>query len=163
MKSYNNSQKDKFLASVIQASFDSDQDPIWEKCKFNFAFFDSSQKASQSFDDCAKEYLCKLMWKLTDYSKSSLHYWRHQRVGGGGRTVLEVYDQFPKKSKFEHPKGVPHQASWARFRLEGKARLIGFVIPKGYLQKNRVAEEYPFCCNTFYVVFLDSDHQFYLS
>jgi hypothetical protein len=161
MSKYTNSRKDNFLSKVIVSSFESSTDPINQKCKFNFSYIDFSQPAGQSFSDLSKSDLEKLLNKLLEFSKSSLKYWQNQRVGGGGLKVLEVYDKFPQKSEFSHPPHVPHQALWARFRLEAKSRLIGFVIPNEYRDQNQIGAEFQFDCNTFYVVFLDANHVFY--
>ena len=72
-------------------------------------------------------------------------------------SVLEIYDRFPIRSDFYHPKSVPFDVEWARFRLEGDMRLIGFVIP------NQIALEKGLPNNVFYIVFLDKDHRFYLT
>ena len=91
-----------------------------------------------------------------------------QFVGGGSKGnrkkrqhILEIYDRYPAKSEFIEPKTVPHQARWARFRLEGKVRLIGFVLPNDYDGQEHVGTKRRFDCNTFYVVFLDQNHLFY--
>jgi hypothetical protein len=90
-----------------------------------------------------------------------------QRVGRGGLTVLAYYDNFPSRSDFKHPPHVPHDVTWARFRLGSKVRLIGFVLSEDVCRaKSKVATEghvYPYDPNTFYVVFLDKDHKFYIS
>jgi len=74
---------------------------------------------------------------------------------------LEVYNQFPSKSDFSHPQFVPHEAMWARFRLEGSTRLIGFMIPAEYDGTAHQKTKMLFDSNVFYVVFLDKDHRFY--
>lgn len=82
-------------------------------------------------------------------------------MGGGGLKVLEYYGDFPDNSDFKHPKHVPADAHWARFRLGNKVRLVGFVISKDALKNMPEEEQEKFCHNTFYVVFLDKDHKFY--
>jgi hypothetical protein len=67
----------------------------------------------------------------------------------------------PSKSAFKFPKNVPHQAQWARFRLENKVRLIGFVVPGKYKDKRHAKTKKRFDGNTFYVVFPDKNHLFY--
>ena len=81
----------------------------------------------------------------------------NQRVGGGSLKVLEIYGSFPKKSDFTHPKHVPIDVNWARFRLESDMRLIGFLIPPNTDGISMAA------VNTFFIVFLDQGHRFYLS
>jgi len=60
-----------------------------------------------------------------------------------------IYGGFPPKDKteFSHPVHVPEDAEWARIHVNGKQCIIGHVVPP----------------NTFYVVFLDGDHRFWIS
>ena len=124
---------------------------------------DFSQSAGQEFNDWSKDQLVKLLNKLKNYSAEPLTYWltQSQRVGRRSHNVLEIYGDFPVKSEFQHPKHVPHQAQWARFRVENLVRLIGFVIPREFSLKVHGQTKVFFDCNTFYAVFLDKDHKFY--
>jgi hypothetical protein len=158
---FGNKKKGLFLSSIPIICLDSGE--IIDKCKFNFCYFDNSQKSGQDFENWSHDELIKLMRKLTNYSASSLEYWRHQRVGGGGLKVLEIYGAFPKKSDFVHPKHVPHDVSWARFRMENMARLIGFIVPRGAKLLDESKLKNSFDHNTFYVVFLDKEHKFYIT
>jgi hypothetical protein len=83
-------------------------------------------------------------------------------IGKGGGTVLSIYGAFPQKSKFCHPKHVPHQVCWGRFRLDFSGRLVGFILPAEYDGKYHAKTGKRFDCNTFYVVFLDANHSFYI-
>lgn len=157
---FRNTKRDSFLSSIPTSSLDSDEDTLSARCKFNFSYMDCTQKAGQSFDDWSPELLLSLCNKLIEYSKQPLRYWANQRVGGGGYKVFEIYGNFPKKSDFKHPKHVPHQARWARFRLEQKVRFIGFVVPDNYNEKRHDKNGALFDSNTFYVVFLDQNHLF---
>ncbi|EKM7808147.1 hypothetical protein PVN64_000527 [Klebsiella aerogenes] len=158
---FNNDRKGTFLNALPVIGLESGD--IAEKCKFNFCYFDGSQTAGQSFCDWNHEELIKLLEKMRNYSASSLEYWRHERTGSGGLKVLEIYGAFPKKSAFTHPKHVPHDVSWARFRMENLVRLVGFVVPRGFKCRDDIVLKEPFDSNTFYVVFLDKNHQFYLT
>ncbi|AUU89530.1 hypothetical protein C2U55_10780 [Enterobacteriaceae bacterium ENNIH3] len=160
-KEFKNKRKTAFLVNLPTISLESGE--IVERCKFNFSFFDCTQPHGQNFDDWSHNELVKLMDKLKNYSESSLENWRHKRVGGGGLKVFEIYGDFPKNSNFVHPKHVPHDVSWARFRLENLVRLVGFVVPKGFKCAENVNLSQPFDSNTFYVVFLDRDHKFYVT
>lgn len=148
--------KDSFINSLAhKASVDADDDTLAAKCKFNFAYFDV-QPAGQSFEDWTKDNLSSLLNKLKEYSKQSLMYWIAQ-------DVLSIYGGFPKKSDFTHPKHVPHQAQWATFRVEQAVRLAGFTLPGELDGKVQHSTKHLFDSNTFYVVFLDQNHRFYIT
>lgn len=161
--SFTNSKKDKYLSDFPIVSIEELTDKLTAKSKFNFSYMDFSQSAGQKFVDWNHDQLSKLLDKLYQYSKEPLGYWRNQRIGSGGNKVLVVYKNFPNKSKFTQPKHIPHQASWARFRLEYKVRLIGFVIPTEFNNHQHPVTKIYYDCNTFYVVFLDANHQFYIT
>lgn len=160
-----NNKKDAFLASIPQTSLDSHGDKLSEKCKFNFAYFDNSQEAGQHFSDWSRDELSKLLDKLKDFSRETLQYWTRQPIGSGRHrsNVLEVYGGFPTNSDFVHPIHVPHQAKWARFRLEQSVRLVGFILPNEYHDIAHSGTGVRFDTNTFYIVFLDKDHRFYIT
>jgi len=154
-----NSRKDSFLASIPTISLDSDDNDLTSKCKFNFGYFDVQDGISQDFKEWSQDELSKLMDKLKNYSKSSLEYWKNQKVGN--YPVFVIYEQFPTNTDFTKPKHIPHQALWARFHLENKVRLIGFVIPDEYADMAHPKTAQRFDTNTFYVVYLDKEHRFY--
>jgi hypothetical protein len=159
---FNNSKKNNYLENFPTASFDSDNCNHASRSKFNFSYFDSSQEAGQDFCSWTHEQLHKLLHKLVEYTKHPLSYWMHQRVGAGGLKILEIYGGFPSRSDFYPPKHIPKNVQWARFRLEGDMRLIGFIIPSELDGKNSKANtNFSFCGNTFYIVFLDEKHRFY--
>lgn len=161
MKNFKNSKRDAFFEKIIKASLEAESDDLVSRCKFNFSYLDFSQPAGQTFEDWEKKDLVHLMNKIKEYCRKPLSYWKNQRIGHGSNTVLEVYGAFPKNSDFIHPQYVPHEVLWARFRLEAKVRLIGFVLPPEYHNKKHPKEDWYFDCNTFYVVFLDINHRFY--
>ena len=84
-------------------------------------------------------------------------------IGSGKhrQSVLAVYRDFPVKTKAERPKSVPIDADWARLRLEGDFRLCGFFIPNELDGKEHEKSKVRFDKNTFYVVFIDPEHNFY--
>lgn len=61
---------------------------------------------------------------------------------------LGVYGKFPENSAFNPPKGVPEGAQWAVIKgVKGQQhRICGYMI-----------------ANVFHVVFLDANHQFYIT
>ena len=157
------SRKELFIKGLSELpSIEDKEDELTIGSKFNFSYFDSSQEAGQDFSDWTNSQLCELLNKLKSYSKMSLDYWRNERAGKGGLKVFATYCAFPRKSSFNHPKHVPHQAQWWRFRLGSKIRLIGFTLPAELHNTFHHRGEF-FDKNTFYVVFLDRDHKFYLT
>ena len=121
------------------------------RCKFNFSYLDINQEKASSFHDFSKEQLEKILQKLQDFSKESIMHWKRN-------TTFVNYNTFPKPSNFVHPKFVPNEVEWGRFRLEGDFRLAGFTVPYSKTENDENLD-----INTFYVVFLDPEHNFYLS
>ena len=153
----------KFVESLPEVIIETSK--INVKCKFNLSYLDDDQPAGQKFfrwsHDTGISSLTNLLTKLKEYTYQPLNYWKNERAGGGGLKVLEYYGDFPKKSDFSHPRHVPSDAHWARFRLGNKVRLIGFVISKDSIKHLTEDEQQKYDHNTFYVVFLDKEHKFY--
>jgi hypothetical protein len=160
---FENTKKDAHLSSFPTVSIEAPDDELTQRCKFNFHYMDFSQLAGQKFEDWTNEQLIKMLNKLNNYCTQPLKYWltQAQRVGKRSHNVLEVYGDFPLKSEFKHPKHVPCEVKWARFRMENLVRIIGFVIPDEFNQRKHEGTNKMFDCNTFYVVFLDKNHKFY--
>jgi len=163
MSRFENSRKNSFLSELNNfPSIDSPENDLTKRCKFNFSYFDASQKAGQDFKDWTHKQLIDLLEKLKAYSQRSLNHWARERVGSSGLTVFATYPNFPQRSEFKEPtKTIPYQVLWSRFRLGNKIRLIGFVVPPEYHKKVHSTTGEFFDKNTFYVVFLDRDHKFY--
>jgi len=158
MSKLKNNKKASFLSEIPTESIDLDNNDLATRSKFNFSYF-CTQPAGQDFCEWNHADIVKLLNKIKEYTKKPLAYWKHQKLGN--HNVLDVYGSFPQKSDFTHPKHVPHQAQWARFRIESTVRLIGFVLPDEYsdtIHKNGSRLD----CNCFYVVFLDENHKFYI-
>ncbi len=136
---------------------------FYELIKFNFSYFDPNQDAGQNFREWNHKQLYELLEKIKEYTTKPLDYWRSQRAGKSGLKVLAIYGKFPPKSDFTHPKHIPHQAQWGRFRLGSKLRLVGFTIPTELHKSLHKKTGEFFDKNIFYVVFLDRDHRFYLT
>jgi hypothetical protein len=156
---FSNSRKKKFIEDLPSTGITSTD--IISRCKFNFSFLDSSQEYGSSFSELSNDELILLIDKIKLYSRDSLRYWQNNRVGGGGHKVLEVYGAFPKSSEFKFPKSVPHDVLWARFRMDGAGRLVGFLIPAEFSRVVSADREFFYDTNTFYVVFIDLEHKFY--
>lgn len=109
--------------------------------KISFQYFDSTQEPASSFQDWEKEkMLSKAMDTLKNYCSRPLR----EQIGDN----FTIYNSFPSKDKtrFFHPSHVPEDAHWARIHVNGKHIIVGHVVN-----------------DTFYVVFLDSEHKFYLT
>ena len=110
--------------------------------KVSFQYLDTTQKYGSSFKDWQKcGLLSKAMDVLQGYCCSPLR----TQIDG---TKFAVYDSFPPegKTEFEYPKNVPEDAHWARIHVNGPAVIIGHIVK-----------------DTFYVVFLDKTHKFFLT
>lgn len=157
-----NSAKNRFVELISsRPDLEDSSSKIASFCKFNFNFLDCSQEHSGQLND--KELISIITEKLFRFSQNSLSFWKKQKVGPKKtQAVLEIYGTFPTKSNFSEPKSIPHQAQWARFRIDSKKRLIGFVIPDELNGKEHPSG-YRFDTNTFYIVFLDPEHNFYIT
>lgn len=160
MKGFGNSAKVSFLASIPVASLDAEDDTHAHRCKFNFSYFETQTRAGQDFSAWDQAKLTNFFVKLKEYGREPLSHWKKMPVGKSG-TVLAIYGGFPARSAFVAPKHVPNQALWGRFRLDLMGRLCGFVLPPEYDGKAHPKSGFRFDCNTFYVVFLDLNHEFY--
>ena len=152
-----NSKKAKNLPLIQEsASLDLPTDILTKRCKFNFHYFNKNC-AGQDFKDWHPDKLIMLLEKLKIFSENSLDYWENQKP------TLVIYDHFPipAKTDFKDPRNVPHEARWGRFRLGGKIRLIGFIIPESHHDREHEKTKMRWDINTFYVVFLDENHRFW--
>jgi hypothetical protein len=159
MNRFHNTRAAKFIDSIPNCSLEAPDDTLTERCRFNLSYF-TVQSAGQDFGDWNGEELAKLLSCLKEYSTKPLTYWLTQPSGKKG-TVYAHYGNFPLKSEFQHPKHVPHEARWGRFRLNWAARLVGFTVPKELEDKAHSTTGKRYCSNTFYVVFLDAKHKFW--
>jgi hypothetical protein len=154
-----NSRKESFLASFSDYQIKDIEEKLQENICFNFQFFDNSQKVGQDFKHWDHAQLYSLLDKLKEYSKKTPLQLQNMKIGGGKKgknnSILEIYVNFPVNSDFVHPKYIPSDVEWARFRLDNRMRLIGFLVRNEVCQKLAVRK------TIFYVVFLDRDHRFY--
>ena len=109
---------------------------------FNFKFFVASKSSGQSFEDWQRdEILADLNNKLKIFSGKTV---RELQQDG----TLEVYGGYPSDSRFTCPPSLTGiDVEWCRLRITGRRRLIGFFS---------TAEGQ----KTFYMVFLDKNHEF---
>lgn len=157
-RKYQNKAAKKFLSSLPVTSVESSQ--LAKRTKFNFSFLDMQQPKNLEVE-LTKDFFSSLFEKLKNFSAEPLMHWNAAPAGKGDGNYLEVYGAFPKRSDFQHPPFVPHDAVWARFRLDRSIRLAGFTIPHPLNHKFCEQERYRYCTNTFYVVFIDLHHGFY--
>jgi hypothetical protein len=116
----------------------SNEDKISKVC---FAHLDRNQ--GQSFKDWADAgLLVKLNERLADISKNNLQ----ELIKDSKRAHL--YNDFPpsKSTEYTFPKHIQDDVRWCAFHVNGEAVLAGHIVD-----------------DTFYVVFLDLYHKFWIS
>ena len=139
MPRYNNKQKSTFFTKNRHSISDVGHNSNF---KLSFQYLDTTQKYASSFKDWQKVgLLSRAMDTLHGYCCSPLM----EQVDGDKFTI---YGSFPPKdkTKFEYPKHVPEDANWARIHINGSSVIIGHIVN-----------------DTFYVVFLDKTHKFWLT
>ncbi|MBA7488955.1 MAG: hypothetical protein HG422_08025 [Prevotella sp.] len=110
--------------------------------KLSFQYLDTTQKFGSTFRDWQKGgLLSKAMETLQGYCCSTLK-------SGIDGDKFTIYGNYPPadKTDFKYPPNVPEDAHWARIHVNGKSVIIGHVVN-----------------DTFYIVFLDKSHHFYLT
>lgn len=157
---FSNAGAKRFIESLPVTSVESTR--LVKRTKFNFSFLDLEQPENLD-KDLTHDFYKELFDKLKQFSGEPLSYWNSAPAGQGDGNYLEIYTDFPKRSNFKHPKFVPHDAIWCRFRLDRSIRLAGFTVPNGLNHKLCENEKYRYCTNTFYVVFIDLHHNFYIT
>lgn len=157
---FGNKAAKAFVAALPVTSVKSTK--LVHRVKFNFSFLDLSQPQNVS-EDLTQAFLNSLFVKLQHFSAESLAHWNAAPVGRKSGNYYEIYGAFPKPSNFKHPPQVPHDAVWGRFRLDSSTRLAGFTVPNTLSHEFCEAERYRYCTNTFYVVFIDLHHGFYVT
>ncbi|MES2589279.1 MAG: hypothetical protein V4622_09875 [Bacteroidota bacterium] len=110
--------------------------------KVSLQYLDTTQKYGSAWKDWQSAgLLSKAMETLQGYCKRPLQ----EQVCG---VKFTIYKDFPAtdKTHYEYPEHVPEDACWARIHITGAAVLAGHIYK-----------------DTFYVVFLDKTHKFYLT
>lgn len=108
----------------------------------SFQYLDTSQFYASTFSDWQKiGLLSTALEMLRGYCARPLV----EQVDGDKFTI---YGDFPndKATLFTYPQHVPLDAQWARIHVNGPAVIVGHVLG-----------------DTFYVVFLDKTHKFWLT
>lgn len=166
MKKFGNNQRDRFfiqkqtekISTEEKRVFSHEKNNISSRLKFNLSYF-RPESPGYDFSNLTPENLHVLIGKLKEYSKEPLIYWENQNN-------YEKYGNFPEeKSDFFYPESVPTEVSWGRFRIGRMERLVGFTVPQSHHGHKRSfgGKEYFLDYNTFYIVFLDLDHKFYIT
>ena len=127
---------------------------IYKLCKFNFHYFQFNDEQSFSFDGKNYAVLEDFITKLKSFSSQSIEEWIRD-------DNYKEYGGFPEHSKLKLPKSIPSDVLWGRFRLSGIVRLAGFRVPGNIHNEGIDRSDHFFDKNTFYVVFLDLNHDFY--
>lgn len=150
---HNNPKKEARILNFPQDTVQTMIKDIEGLLSFNFKFLDQTQ--GQQLSELTTEQIDRFVDKMKWYSAETRIHWESTRIGSGSNTVLTVYDNFPSKTDFHHPRFIPADVRWARFHMEGDMRLIGFLVDK------KDAEKVSLNTDVFYVVFLDLYHKFY--
>jgi hypothetical protein len=156
-----NKKKDAFIAKISTEKIEGGitDSNIHKLMNFNLNFFNREQAHASDFDQLDHAELLKLINKFVHFSDKSLFDWSCETAGG--HSLFVNYRKFPKPSEFKHPACVPHDVEWCRFRIGSKLRLIGFVVPNSF--HGMMKEGFCYDKNTFYVVFVDKEHKFYMT
>lgn len=114
---------------------------------FSFKYY-QHYDGGQSFEEWeSAKILADLNNKIHDFSGKTKNELLNDRT-------LELYDSYPKGSKFTKPKALAEtNITWARLRLTGGRRLAGFFVNDALLDKADKKD-------IFYIVFLDRNHEF---
>jgi hypothetical protein len=104
---------------------------------FSFKDFDHTQ--GQTFQEWEEsKLLSPLLEKLKEFSCKS--------ITEAQKAHFTIYNIFPRKSNFKHPKHITEDAIWASLHIQGKECIAGHIIN-----------------NVFYIVFFDREHRFWIT
>jgi len=135
-------KKENFLDNTINKKKQTLSSLKPENFTISFEDFDDTQRSGSGFKDWQNIWLLSYMLEvLKGYCCRPLI----EQLDGNKFTL---YGNFPPpdKTKFKYPAHVSPDAEWGRIHINGKTIIAGHVIN-----------------NTFYVVFLDKHHHFYIS
>lgn len=110
--------------------------------KVSFAHLDKTQKFGSGYKDWQNiGLLSKMFETLQGYCCRPL-------LDQIDNKKFTVYGDFPAKdyTEFNYPEHVPEDANWARIHINGVSIIAGHIVD-----------------DTFYLVFLDKTHSFYLT
>jgi hypothetical protein len=166
---YFNPRADRKLSQITEhVDLNSPANDLTLRSKINLSYLDTKQEPSSDFKDLSKEVLCDILVKIKEHGKKSLEELQRTAIGGGPRdgkrgNILKIYGDFPpnQKTDFKEPTYIPDQVKWGTIRITGAIRLVGFIIPPTYHGNPHVKTKERFDKNTFYVVFIDTEHKFW--
>lgn len=111
--------------------------------KVSFQYMDTTQEYASSFSDWKDDLLVPMMETLKGFCSQPL-----LSLIGGNKKFVPYTNGFPsaERTKFSKPQHVPLDAHWARIHINNCDVIVGHYVS-----------------DTFYVVFLDRGHNFYLT
>ena len=141
MSKLNKKQPQSIISATLQAKKQSG-DTDFGNFKVSFQYLDKTQKFGSGFLDWQR---AGLLSKMLDVFQGMCCRSLPEQVDGSKFTI---YGDFPPPDKtlFEKPAAVPEDAKWARIHITGPVVVVGHVVQ-----------------DTFYVVFLDKTHKFWLT
>lgn len=110
--------------------------------QISLQYYNDDQPSKETLLDWQNDgLLAKALDVLKGYCQRPLH----EQIDGD---KFAMYNEFPPKDKtdFSFPKNVPEDAHWARIHVNGRSVIVGHVVN-----------------NTFFIVFLDKNHRFWLT
>ena len=137
-----NKRKENYIARIdhLDQFYASNQGLV----SFSFKYFQYNDGEGQSFEEWEKDRI------LSDLNNKLKFFSGKTKKSLLVDQTLVIYGVFPTNTKFKEPKYlVEYPILWARLRLTGRRRLIGFFVNNGVLE------------DIFYIVFLDKNHEFY--
>lgn len=110
--------------------------------KISLSHLDKEQKFGSGYADWQKAGL------LSKFFETFQGYCCRPLLSQVDGDKFTIYGDFPKKdyTEFKYPEHVPEDANWARIHINGVSVVAGHIVE-----------------DTFYVVFLDKTHSFYLT
>lgn len=138
-----NKQKEKSnFGKILEDKKSVNDNGAFDNFKISFQYLDTSQKYGSSFLDWQK---CGLLSTMMETLKGYCCRPLIEQIDGSKFTR---YGDFPpsERTKFSYPIGIPEDANWARIHINNLSIVVGHIVS-----------------NTFYVVFLDKKHNFYLT
>jgi hypothetical protein len=133
-----NISKDKGKKDLLKGFEVPTRDKLKNDNHIVYSFLHFCKNQGATFEDWEKEgKLREAFEMLENYSK--------RRIDNTDKTYT-TYGKFPPNSDFTHPSNVPKDACWARIHVNGNHVIGGHVVE-----------------NIFYIVFLDSNHKFWIT